>query len=301
MSETIQLAAICMTSTSDKETNVDAAISLVREAARAGADWIQLPEVFPYHGSYDRAYELAESEGGPLYQTLSQLARELGVVLFAGTMGERPDGEKHSRDELYNAEGHRRVFNTCYVFGRDGKRLAKYRKSHLFNLYDPQGRPRYSETDGFIPGADVSTVEIDGLRVGLSICYDLRFPELYTRMVDEGGALDVIVCPSAFTKKTGEAHWELLVRARAVERQCYVFAANQGGHHGRGKESYGHAMIADPWGQVLASTGEDPGVAYATLNPEKIREDRAKLPAWANRRPDLYHPSRESADGSSSR
>ncbi len=283
----LTFAATSMTTTSNKATNIATAVRLVGDAARLGADWVELPEMFPFMGSYDKVYEMAELEGGPLYQTFSGLAREHRIILIAGTVGERPDHDRLPEKELVNALGQRRVFNTCYVFGRQGELLGKYRKTHLFNLNGGPDQPRYCESDGFIPGDQPMSLTIDGFKVGMTICYDLRFPGLYSRLA-EGGAPDVLCVPSAFTKGTGTAHWELLLRARAVEWQAYVFAANQTGVHGPGKESFGHSMIVDPWGTVLADTGIQVGIAIAKISKQKLGEIRAKLPALANRRPNLY-------------
>ncbi len=287
MKSELTLGAVSMTTTADKTRNVESALNLVRQAAKQGADWVQLPEMFPFMGSYDKVYEMAEMEGGPLYQALASLARELKIVLIGGTVGERPDQDRLPKQDLVNAQGQKKVFNTCYVFGRQGELLAKYRKTHLFNLNGDDGRPRYCESDGFIPGDKPVTLTLDGFNVAVSICYDLRFPELYTKLAAKGFP-DVILVPSAFTKGTGMAHWELLLRARAVERQAYVFAANQVGTHGPGKESYGHSLIVDPWGTVLADTGDQPGVAIAKISRQMLNETRARLPALANRRPALY-------------
>ena len=283
----LTLAAICMNSTADKKRNLDLAETAIRHAAGRGADWVQLPEMFHYLGTYDQAWQMAEVEGGLIYQRLSALALELQIILFAGSYGERADLDNLADQDLLNSAGHKRVYNTSYVFDRSGQCIAKYRKIHLFNLYDEKGDPRYCESDGFIPGNQPVSVEVDGLKVALSICYDLRFPEFYTKL-SEGGPVDVINVPSAFTFATGRYHWELLLKARAVERQAYVFAANQGGQHGPGKESWGHGMIIDPWGTTIANTGEQPGLALAQLSRAKLAEYRARLPALANRRPDLY-------------
>lgn len=283
----LTLAAICMTTTADKGQNVEKALKLVREAASKGADWVQLPEMFPFMGSYDKVYDMAEMEGGPLYQTLASAAKEHGIILIAGTVGERPDKDNLPEKERVNQLGQRRVFNTTYVFGRAGELLGKYRKTHLFNLNGEDGKPRYCESDGFIPGDKPVSLTLDGFKVGMTICYDLRFPELFSKIA-AAGFPDILLVPSAFTKGTGQAHWELLLRARAVERQAYVFAANQVGVHGPGKESFGHSMIVDPWGTVLADTGAAEGVAVAKISRQFLFETRAKLPALANRRPALY-------------
>ena len=285
--KSLKLAAISMTTGADKEQNIESAVHLVRAAAKQGADWVQLPEMFPFMGDYAYIYDMAELEGGPLYTRLSHLAKELGIVLFAGTVGERPKADEPLDFERKNHLGQKKVFNTSYVFGRGGELLAKYRKIHLFNLNGDDGRPRYAESDGFIPGEEPVSVMIDGLKVALSICYDLRFPALY-QLLSKSGDPDVITVPSAFTKGTGLAHWELLLRARAVEHQSYVFAANQTGTHSPGKESFGHAMIIDPWGHVLADSGDQPGVALAVIAKSTLQEIRARLPALANRRPEVY-------------
>ena len=179
------------------------------------------------------------------------------------------------------------MYNTSYVFGRDGNLLAKYRKIHLFNLNDENGLPRYRESDGYIPGSRPVTFKVDGLKVGLSICYDLRFPQLF-HLFGEQEPVDVIAVPSAFTLATGRAHWELLLRARAVENLAYIYAANQTGTHSPGKESYGHSLVVDPWGTVLCNTGDFPGIGFANISSGVIQEVRGRLPALSNRRPDIY-------------
>jgi len=179
------------------------------------------------------------------------------------------------------------VLTTPHGSGRDRPRMAKYPKIHLSNLIGEDGTPRYTESAGYLAGDQPVAVTIDGWRLGLTICYDLRFPELFESLT-KGGSPDVYAVPSAFTKMTGAAHWELLLRARAVERQCYIFAANQTGVHAPEKESFGHAMVVDPWGQVLASTGTEPGIATAVVEKQRIGEVRAKLPALANRRGAIF-------------
>jgi predicted amidohydrolase len=284
--ERLKVAAISMTSGPDKAANVEVACREVEAAAKAGAEWVQLPEMFHFMGPYEQIYAMAEEEGGPLYTRLSRLAKTLGIVLIAGTLGERPPASVAAKD-LIGEAGHKRVHNTCWIFGRSGELLARYRKTHLFNLHDETGKAVYCESDGFLPGDDVVTVDIDGWRVGMSVCYDLRFPAFYGALAAKG-ALDVILVPSAFTKATGQAHWELLLRARAVEWQAYVFAANQVGTHAPGKESYGHALVVDPWGTVIADSGDRPGIAMADIAKAEVAAARRRLPALANRRPELY-------------
>lgn len=283
----LKLAAISMTTGPDRQRNIQEAYDLVRQAADLGADWIQLPEMWPFMGPYSELDQHAEPEGGPLYQELARWAQSLEVVLIAGTMAERPDAQTLPSQAIVSTAGHRRVFNTTYVFGRDGCCLAKYRKIHLFNLVGDDGRPTHQESDGFLAGETPTTVMVDGWRLGLSICYDLRFSALYDLLAREGDP-DIVAVPSAFTKMTGAAHWELLLRARAVERQCYVFAANQTGVHGPGKESFGHSLIVDPWGEVLAQTWTEPGLALAEVRRSKIDAVRSRLPALNNRRADFF-------------
>ncbi len=284
---TLKLAAISMTSTSNKDVNVETALNMIREAAEKGAEWVQIPEMFAFHGPYDQVHAMAELEGGPVYGMLSDIAKQLKIVLIAGTMGERADNDVMATALRTNSKGDTKVYNTAYVFNRSGERIAKYRKAHLFSLDDKVAGALYNESEGYLPGDKAVTTEIDGWKVGLSICYDLRFPRFYD-MLEKGGAPEILLVPSAFTKGTGMHHWELLLRARAVERQAFVFAANQVGLHGPGKESFGHSMIVDPWGKVLASTGELPGIAYATIERTALEEARGKLPALKNRRPELY-------------
>ena len=272
----VKAAAISMTSSPNKGDNLARAKALVLEAARNGADWIQLPEMFHYFGPYDRIHENAETTHGPAIDLMAGLARQNNVCIFAGTIGERADGDNY------------RVHNTSYVFNRSGELAGKYQKLHLFNLINPDGTKNYCEADGFIQGENLSVINVDGFKVGMSICYDLRFPELYRSMLETHGPLDVIIAPSAFTLATGEAHWELLLRARAVENQCYTFAANQVGTHWNQKSTFGHSMIVDPWGRVLANTKNHEGIAYAELDKDEIDSIRKQIPALNNRRKELF-------------
>ena len=281
----LKLASICMTSGANKEKNIQDAMAWVRDAAAKGADWVLLPEVFTYIGPYDAIFANGEEDNGPLVQALSALAKELSIVLFAGSFGERPGAGESVTSE--GRTGFKRVYNTSFVFGRDGQKLGKYRKTHPFNLMDASGKPLYCESDGFLSGDHLVTLEVEGYNVGLAICYDLRFPRLFERLAKDK-PLDVILLPSAFTTQTGMDHWEVLIRARAIEQQAYVYASNQVGESAPGKSCYGHSMIVDPWGYVLANTGGTPGVAMAEISLERIASVRARLPALTNRRPDIY-------------
>ncbi|SMF69992.1 carbon-nitrogen hydrolase family protein [Pseudobacteriovorax antillogorgiicola] len=279
------VATISMCSGDDKSKNVDVALSKVREAAKLGAKWVLLPEIFSYHGPYHSLHDAAEYPDSPLLQSLSGVARETKITLFAGSVGERP--RESTGYEALNAKGDKKVHNTMFVFGPDGSLLERYRKTHLFNLLDGEGKALYCESEGFIPGHRAVAFEHDGWRVGLAICYDLRFPEFFG-LLAKSQALDIIVIPSAFTEGTGKDHWEVLLRARAIEHQCYVLASNQCGEHRPGKRSYGHSMIIDPWGCKIADTGDDAGIALAVIGQDSLQKVRARLPALANKRRDLY-------------
>jgi predicted amidohydrolase len=277
-----------MTSTDDKEKNLDQAFAWIEQAAARGADWVLLPEVFAFHGSYEHIYQKGERSDGDLIKRLSETARKNKICLFAGSFGEQPqDDDLQHGTQLESRLGHKRVYNSCFVFDRSGKKVAHYRKTHLFNMLNDQGQPLYCESDGFLAGNELVAFDLEGFRVGLAICYDLRFPSLFEKLAEEC-ALDIIALPSAFTQQTGMDHWELLLRARAVEQQSYVFASNQTGHHGSGKHSYGHSMIVDPWGFVLANTGTPAGLALAEVSRSRLSEVRQRLPALRNRRPELY-------------
>ena len=274
--EFIDIAVCSVTAVPDKEANIDRAIALVREAASRGAEWVFLPEMFAYHGPYDQLFSKAETEDGPLNQTLAKLAGDLKIVLFAGSVAERPAGATSGK-----------VYNTQYVFSRTGQMIAKYRKAHLFNLLGQDGKPLYCESDGYLAGDALTTFDLDGWRIALATCYDLRFPEMFSKLA-ASGPIDLFAIPAAFTQQTGMYHWELLCRARAVEHLSYVAAANQVGTHSPGKASYGHAVIIDPWGNVLADTGNQTGVATSRITKKSIGHWRAQLPALANRRPEIY-------------
>lgn len=274
--DSINTAVISLTATADKTSNIEHAFSLADQAVQLGASWVCLPEMFAFHGPYQDLWANAEFEDGPLNKRLSEFAARHGVVIFAGSVGERPKDSKSGK-----------IYNTQYVFGRTGDLIAKYRKTHLFNLKDQSGKPLYCESDGYLAGDSLTTISIDGWQVGLATCYDLRFPGVFSSLT-RTGPLDCFVIPAAFTLQTGMYHWELLLRSRAVESLCYVVAANQVGTHSPGKQSFGHAMIVDPWGTVLADTGHISGIAMAQITKSRIQTCRAQLPAIDNKRPEIY-------------
>lgn len=274
----LKIAAISLTSTPNRSENIRAAESAVREAATHGASWVALPEMISYLGDYKNIWLEAEDERGELFLRFSSLAKELNIVLFAGTWGERPAGQN---------EASQKVYNTLHVFGRNGELLAKYRKVHLFSLKNEKGDLTHSEPDGYLPGNSFESVVIDGLRVHLAICYDLRFPEMFATL-QKLGPCDVLMAPSAFTKATGERHWELLCRSRAIDLQAWVVAPNQVGVHHGSKESFGHSYIIDPWGTILADSGKLPGIIYSEIQLNHLHTFRMRLPVLSNKRPDLY-------------
>ena len=261
-----KLAAIQMVSTPDVARNLAAARRLLEQAAAQGATLAALPEYFCFMGHTDTdKIALAEDEGsGPIQSMLAEAARELSLWIIGGTVPIRIAGSDKLR-------------NSCLVFSPEGQLAARYDKIHLF-CFD-NGRERYDEGRVLDAGNTPVAVDAAGLRVGLSVCYDLRFPELYRAM----GVCDVLSVPAAFTHTTGEKHWELLLRARAVENQSYVIAAAQGGRHENGRRTWGHSMVIDPWGEVLACVAEGEGVACAEFDSARLRQVREQLPALQHR------------------
>ncbi len=266
----IPVAAISMCSGSDIEKNYATAFALTREAREHGARWIVLPEMFSYFGLDTPLPEVAKIDTEKK-KAAQALAEELDVTLFWGSVCEKGTSKL--------------VYNTSYVFGPNGKEIAKYRKIHLFNLYNEQGTKILCESDRFKAGKDFCVFEHQGIRIGLATCYDLRFGEMFTAMAKEQ-ALDVIVLPSAFTQMTGQMHWEVLVRARAIEQQCYMLAANQVGHHYGERYSFGHSMVVDPLGTVIGDSKDK--IAYGTIDPAKVIKARGMIPLRHDRRPDLF-------------
>jgi len=282
----LKIAALQMVSTPDVGRNLDAAAELIAEAAAAGAALVSLPEYFCLLGRRDTdKLAVAEAAGqGPIQQFLAEAARRHGLFIVGGTL---PVTAPPSAGEA--APGAARVLNRSCVYTPAGTEAAHYDKVHLF-AFD-NGRESYDE--GRTLAAGHSPVAVDlalpawgaggaPLRLGLSVCYDLRFPELYRALMRP--PCDVIAVPSAFTHTTGLAHWEVLLRARAIENQCYVLAAAQGGVHENGRRTFGHSLIVDPWGEVLACREEGAGVVLAEIDPERLAQVRRQLPALQHRR-----------------
>ncbi|MBU9557451.1 carbon-nitrogen hydrolase family protein [Burkholderia multivorans] len=261
-----RVAALQMVSTPDVGRNLAEARRLIAEAADEGAQLVLLPEYFCFMGQRDTdKLALAEPYGdGPIQQFLADAARRHALWVIGGTLP-------------LKAPEPQRVLNTTLVFDPSGNEAARYDKIHLFNF--EKGDESFDEARTIRPGETVVTFGAPFGRVGLSVCYDLRFPELYRRM----GDCALIVVPSAFTYTTGRAHWETLLRARAVENQCYVLAAAQGGKHENGRRTWGHSMLIDPWGEIVAVRDEGASVVSGTLDPQRIADVRQSLPAWRHR------------------
>jgi nitrilase len=271
MTASARVAGVQMVSTTRVADNLDAAAALIDEAAGTGAQLVALPEYFCLMGRRDTdKVALREAAGrGPIQDFLAEQAARHRVWLVGGTLPLQAD------------EAHR-VMNSVLVYGPSGERVARYDKIHLFRF--TKGSETYDEAQTIAPGSAVTTFVFspDGgprLTVGLSVCYDLRFPELYRAMPRP----DLILVPSAFTATTGKAHWELLLRARAIENLAYVLAPAQGGRHENGRATFGHSMLVDPWGTVLADRPDGPGVVFGDVDPQVIASCRASLPALEHR------------------
>ncbi|XP_056883322.1 deaminated glutathione amidase isoform X1 [Takifugu flavidus] len=280
------LAAVCqMTATTDKAANLSACTQLVEEAKERGAAMVFLPEGFDYIGSSrEETLSLSEPLTGDTITQYCQLARKLGIWLSLGGFHER--GHDWGSD--------RRIYNSHVIIDEQGKTVSVYRKSHLFDMELPEKGVSLKESAFTISGPSlVAPVQTPIGKVGLGICYDLRFPELSLALQKDGGA-QILTYPSAFTVATGRAHWEVLLRARAIENQCFVLAAAQVGQHHDKRASYGHALAVDPWGDVLADCGgEKPGLMLVELNMEKLYSTRKHMPVQQHRRDTVFYHSLE--------
>jgi predicted amidohydrolase len=262
----VRVAAIQMTAGPDIHENLAEAARLLDIAASRGARLAALPEYFCLMGmkDSDRVTAREEDNDGPIQQFLSETAKRLGLWIVGGSVP-------------LAASKHDKTRNSCLVYDDQGKQVARYDKMHLFGL--ELGTERYAEAETIEPGCGVVAVESPFGRIGLSICYDLRFPELYRSM----GKVDIIFAPAAFTATTGRAHWETLIRARAIENLAYVVAPAQSGRHANGRETHGNSMIVDPWGVVLDRLPHGAGVVVADINPEYQASLRNSLPALNHR------------------
>jgi len=272
----LRVACVQLNTRADTAENVRSAGGLVEEAAAAGARFVALPETWAFKGRRDGIMASAEAADGPSNAALAELAARFGIFVLAGSHYEPspvPD----------------RVYNTSLLLGPDGAVLATYRKVHLFDAVSAAAV--YRESGYLTPGAEIVTAEIDvapvgPVALGLSICYDLRFPELYRALALAGAQL--LCVPAAFTAHTGAAHWEALLRARAIENGCFVIAPDQVGEHLPGRDCYGHSMIVDPWGDVLAELPDGVGICVADLDLARVAQVRAQIPSLRDRRPGTY-------------
>lgn len=266
----IRVACVQMRTGTDVAANIAEASALIRQAAAGGAELIATPEMTTL---LDRkpgaAWEKSTTEAAdPGLAAFRALAKELGVTLLIGSIAIRADEGKCA--------------NRSFLIGPDGAVMARYDKIHMFDVQLNAGNI-YKESDSYAPGASAIVADLPVAKLGLTVCYDVRFPDLFRQLAVAGA--QIIAVPAAFTKITGEAHWHTLLRARAIETGCYVIAPAQGGKHQDGRETFGHSLIINPWGEVLAEGGVDPGVIFATLDLSKVDEVRGKIPSLKHARP----------------
>ncbi len=269
---TVNVAAIQMNSGSDPVHNLESAIALIELAADEGATYVQVPEYFNYLGPARRYAEVAESIPGPTTTRLAAVAKRRRIHLHLGSMLERREGD--------------RPFNTSVLIDATGSIVATYRKAHLFDV-DVPGAVTHRESDNLSAGEELVVARLKRFSVGLSVCFDVRFPELYQALAANGA--DVLAVPAAFNASTGQSHWHVLVRSRAIENHAFVVAATQAGVTAEGIATFGHALIVDPWGVILAeSSGAEPQVITATLDLDEVLRRRAQIAVMRFRRPALY-------------
>ena len=272
MADRLRVACVQLNAVSEKDANIERAERLVAQAAATGADLVMLPEKWTGIGPPDLIRAVAESiDDGEATLAMREWAKKHGITLHGGSIVERRDGRE-------------KLSNTSVVIDPEGEIAAVYRKIHLFDV--EVGGHVYRESETEEPGDRLVQTEVEGWKLGLTICYDLRFPELYRLLALEG--CEALAVPAAFTLYTGKDHWEPLLRARAIENQCFVVAANQWGSYADGKAAYGRSMIIDPWGVVLAQAPDADGVIAAELDRARIADVRRRIPALANRQPAAY-------------
>jgi predicted amidohydrolase len=273
MDASVRVAAVQLTSGTDTKRNVDVAADLVATAAGEGATYVQLPEYFNYLGPQSKNVDVAESIPGPTTERFAQLARSCATAIHLGSML-----------ELAPVAG--KCYNTSVVLDANGAIVATYRKAHLFDI-DVPGAALQRESDAIVAGDELVIADVAGLTLGLSVCFDLRFPELYRQLAVHGAT--VLAIPAAFNALTGRAHWDVLLRARAIENHAFVVAAAQVGTTAEGVATYGHSMIVGPWGDVIAeSTADGDDVVLATLDLNDVVRRRQQIDVLTLRRPDVY-------------
>jgi predicted amidohydrolase len=264
MTSTFTVGLVSMRSGFSPAANLDDAIGLIRQAKENGADYVQTPEMTNIMDiKRERLFAaMVGEEDDKSLARLRELARELGIFIHIGSLGVKVSPE--------------RAANRSFLIDRQGEIAARYDKIHMFDV-DLANGESYRESRNFRPGEHAVVADLPWGRIGLSICYDLRFPALYRALAEAGASF--IAIPAAFTKQTGEAHWHILIRARAIENGCYVMAAAQGGMHENGRATFGHSLIVDPWGRIIAEGGTDPGVVMATIDPAEVANARGRVPS----------------------
>ena len=280
-SATFTAALVQMRAGRDPQTNLDAVLAAVEEAKRAGADYVQTPEMTNiFEARRDRLLAgIAADDDDPTLASLREAARNLSIHLHVGSLAIKVSPEK--------------AVNRSFLIDRRGDVVARYDKIHMFDV-DLAGGESYRESNTYRAGDLAVLTDLPWGRLGLTICYDLRFPALYRALAEAGASF--LAIPSAFTRQTGEAHWHVLIRARAIENACFVFAAAQGGKHENGRETFGHSLIVDPWGRILAEGGTEPGLLLAEIDPAEAVAARAKIPSLLHgRRFELVEPMAEPA------
>lgn len=268
----LNIAVLQMNSKADRGENIAAALALIDRAAATGARAVALPEVWPYLGPEDANREHAETIPGPITDLLAERARRHGIYIHGGSIYESRPGDPG-------------MYNTTVVIDPQGEIVARYSKIHMFDVV-LNSDDEYRESATVTPGTEIVVTEIDGIQVGLAICYDLRFPELFRILALKGA--QAVILPAAFTLMTGKDHWETLIRARAIENEIYMVAPAQWGTYLPGKWCYGRSMVVDPWGTVLATAPDGVGTAQATIDPMRVETVRRQIPSLANRRPEAY-------------
>lgn len=269
---TLAVSVVQLNSGADRDANVACALAGIDQAARAGARLVILPEIWPYLGPEEDNRANAESIPGPITEMIAERARQHDIYIHGGTILEAAPGDPN-------------MYNAAFVVDPLGEIIAHYRKIHMFDVVLGGGE-QYRESATMTPGDEIVTVDIDGITVGLATCYDLRFPELFRILALRGAS--AIALPAAFTLTTGKDHWEVLMRARAIENGLYMMASAQWGKHPPGSWCYGRSMIVDPWGTVLATAADGVGIATTTISQARVGAVRGQIPSLANRQPHAY-------------
>jgi deaminated glutathione amidase len=274
-----KVGLIQLRSTRDPQTNLDAVLAAIDRAKRAGADYVQTPEMTNILESRrDRLFaNIVADENDHTLATLREVARKLAIFVHVGSLAIKVSAEKAA--------------NRSFLIDRRGNIVARYDKIHMFDV-DLAGGESYRESNTYRAGEIAVVADLPWGRLGLTVCYDLRFPALYRALAEAGASFFAI--PSAFTRQTGEAHWHALLRARAIENGCFVFAAAQGGKHESGRETFGHSLVVDPWGRIVAEGDSEPGLVLAEIDPAEVAAARAKIPSLHHgRRFELVEPMAE--------